>query len=68
MSRPPAPAEHGAPAHTFASGWNAACVGRVFETHESTDWKAGWRAAVRIPVRQRGKYLFNTEKRQPANE
>jgi len=62
-----APTEHGAPAHTFASGWNAACAGRRFETRESRDWKAGWRAAVRIPARQRDKYLFNVGKRRLSN-
>jgi hypothetical protein len=62
-----APSEHGTPAHTFASGWNAACTGRAFEAHESVDWKDGWRAAVRIPWKQREKYLFNSEKRRPAN-
>jgi len=62
-----APTEHGAPAHTFASGWNAACVGGRFDQRETRDWKAGWREAIRIPAKQREKYVFNAEKRRLSN-
>ena len=54
----PSPA-HGAPVHTFACGWNAACDGGAFDKQESADWKLGWRAAIALKPRQRDRYRFN---------
>ena len=54
-----APKEHGAPAHSFAAGWNAACDGRVYEIKESVDWKRGWAGAMRLEPGEREQWRFN---------